>query len=72
METAKVLTEFLLLLRTNILEVLVPEHDNTALGYQQGELILLGVRQLRQLKACDLSTNTWCQLGDLQARIILC
>lgn len=46
MKTSKILAEFFLLLRPNILEVLVAEHHNTALSYQQCELILLSVRQL--------------------------
>lgn len=45
-KTSKILAEFLLLLRPNVLEVLVTEHHNTALSYQQCELILLSVRQL--------------------------
>jgi hypothetical protein len=49
MEAAEILTKFPLLLGTNVLEVLVAEDYNAALGYQQCELILLGVRQLRQL-----------------------
>lgn len=70
-ETAKVLAEFLLLLRSDILEVLVTEDYNTTLGYQQCELILLGVRQLGQLKATNFSADTGCQFGGLQVRIVL-
>lgn len=71
METAKVLAEFLLLLGSDILEVLVTEDHNTTLGYQQGELILLDVCQLRQLKTSDFSADTGCQFGCLQVRIFL-
>ena len=70
-EAAEVLTEFLLLLGTNVLEVLVAEDYNAALGYQQCELILLGVRQLGELQAGDLGADTRCQLGGLQVRILL-
>lgn len=70
-ETAKVLAELLLLLGTNILEVLVTEDYNTTLGYQQGELVLLGVRELRQLQPGDLGADSGRQFCDLQARVVL-
>lgn len=70
-QTTEVLAEFLLFLWTNILEVLVTEHHNTALGYQQSKLILLRVSQLRQLQASDLGADTGCQLCDLQVVISL-
>lgn len=71
METAKVLAEFLLLLRSDILEVLVTKDDNTTLGYQQCELILLGVRQPRKLKASDFGADTGCQFGGFHVRVVL-
>lgn len=70
-ETTEVLAEFLLLLRSDILEVLVSEDHHTTLGYQQRELILLDVRQLGQLKPSDLSADTRCQFGGLHVRIVL-
>lgn len=70
-ETAKVLAKLLLLLRTNVLEVLVTEDYNTTLGYQQGELVLLGVRELGQLQPGDFGADSGRQLGDLQAGVIL-
>lgn len=71
METAKVLAELLLLLWPDVLEVLVTENYNTTLGYQQGELVLLGVRELGQLQAGDFGADSGRQLGDLQAGVIL-
>lgn len=71
METTKVLAECLLLLGPDILEVLVAEDDDTALGDQQGELVLLGIGQLRQLQARDLSADARCQLCDFQVGISL-
>ena len=71
MKAAKVLAEFLLLLGPDVLEVLVAEYYNTTLGYQQRELILLGVGQLGQLQARDLGADTRCQFGDLQVGSIL-
>lgn len=71
MKTAKVLAEFLLLLGSDVLEILVTKDYNTALGYQQCELILLSVCQLGQLKASDFSADTGCQFGGFQVRIVL-
>lgn len=71
MKTAKVLTKFLLFLGSDVLEVLVAEHHDTSLGYQQGKLIFLSVCQLGQLYARNFSADTRCQFGDLQVRISL-
>lgn len=48
-KSAKVGSEFLLLLWTDILEVLITEDHDSALCDEQGQLILLDVRELRQL-----------------------
>jgi hypothetical protein len=63
-QRAEILAEFLLLLRANVFEVLVPKHDDTALGNEQSKLILLNIGELRQLKTLDLGSNAWRELGD--------
>jgi hypothetical protein len=64
MKLAKVLSKLLLLLRSNILKILVPEDDNATLGEQQSEFIFLCVRQCRQLEATNLDSNAGSQVGD--------
>ncbi len=67
----KVAPELLLLVDTDILEVLVPEDDDTTLGDQQRQLILLPVGKLRQLQTAHLGANYGCNLGHRKAGIIL-
>ena len=42
-QTTKVLAKFLLFLRTDIFEVLVPKDDNAAFCYQECELVFLSI-----------------------------
>lgn len=47
MKSTKVLSELLLLLSTNIFEVLVSEDYNTSLGNKQGKFVFLDITELR-------------------------
>ena len=66
----KVLAKFLLLVDADVLEVLVSEDDNAALGDEQRELVLLCVIQLRKLETTNLGANDRRQLGHLEARVV--
>jgi len=57
-QPAKVLPELLLLLRTDVLEVLVTEDHHAPLRNQQCELSLLGISQLRELESADFSADS--------------
>lgn len=46
MKRAKVPPKLLLLLDSNVLEILIPKDNNAALGNQQGQLVFLQVVQL--------------------------
>lgn len=56
-QRAKVAGKFLLGVDAGVLEVLVAEDDDAALGNEQGELVLLQVGEGGQLEATDLGTN---------------
>jgi hypothetical protein len=62
-QRAKVAGKFLLGVDAGVLEILVAEDDDAALGNEQGELVLLQVGQRRQLEAADLSANGRGQAG---------
>lgn len=57
MKFTKVRGKLLLLLWSNVFKVLVAEDHDAALRYKQGEFVLLGIRELRQLGAVDLGAN---------------
>ncbi len=59
----------LLLLDADVLEVLAPEHDDAALGEQEGQLVLLEVVQLRELQAADLGADGRSQIGHLEVGV---
>ena len=65
MQLAKVSTELLLLVKTNIGKVLSTKDDNSALGYQKREFILLLGIERAELETMDLSAHSW---GDLLER----
>lgn len=67
----KVPPKLLLLLNTNVFEVLVPEDHDATLGNEKGQLVLLEVVELRELQAADLSTNDGSELGDLEVWVLL-
>lgn len=67
MESAKVLGELLLLLRTDVFETLVTEDDDATLGYEQGKLVLLSISQFGQLDAADLGANAGCETSQRYA-----
>lgn len=69
MQWPKVSRKLLLLLWSNIFEVLPTEDHNPPLCNQQRKFILLRVIQLRQLKASDLGTDNWRDFGDLELRV---
>lgn len=71
MQRPKILTELLLLLNANVLEVLVAEDNNASLCDQEGKLILLGIVQLRELKTSDLGANYWREPVGLDIWIVL-
>lgn len=62
-QRAKVLPELLLLFDADVLEILVAEDNDTALGDEQGQFVLLDVAQLGELEPADLGANTWSQFG---------
>lgn len=68
-ERAKVPCKGLLLLNADVLEVLVPEHDDAALGQQERKLVLLEVVQLRELQAADLGADSRSNLGHLEVGV---
>ncbi len=70
-QRAKVAAELLLLLKANVLEVLVAEDDDAALGDEQGELVTLLVVELRELQAADLGADDRGQLGHLEVLVVL-
>lgn len=57
-QSAKVLSKFLLLLWANVFKVLVAEDYHASLCNQQGQLVFLGIAQLRELQACDLGADS--------------
>lgn len=61
----------LLLLWSDVLEVLVPEDYDASFCYELGKLILLSAGQPRKLETRDLGSGTRRQLGDLQLRVDL-
>jgi hypothetical protein len=67
----KVLSKSLLLLWSNVFEVLVTENDNSAFREQQGKLILLLIGQAGQLEATNLRSDGWRQFGDFDNWIIV-
>jgi hypothetical protein len=69
MKPAKVRAEFLLLLDTDILEVLASEDDYTSLCDQKCELIFLHISQFRELEAFDLSSDARSQFRDFNFTI---
>jgi hypothetical protein len=68
-EPAKVLAKLLLLLDSDILEVLTPKHNHPPFGNQQRQLVLLIVRQLGELKTGDLRSNSGSELRDFDVWI---
>ncbi len=65
-QLSKVLSKLLLLLGTNILEVLASEDNNSSLGNQKSKLIFLLIAQLAELQPFDLSSNArgkFCDCG---------
>lgn len=70
MQPTKILAKLLLLLGANILKVLVPEDDNTPLSNQQRKLILLRIRELRELQATNLSADAGRQFRNDNIRIV--
>lgn len=71
MQRSEVFAKSLLLLDTNVLEVLVSEDDNASLGDQQSKLVLLLIVQLRELQTSDLGANDRRKLADLDVRVVL-
>lgn len=69
MQRPKVSCKFLLLLRSNVLEILVTENHDAPLSNQQRQLILLRVVQLRELKSSNLGSNHWGELGHLEVGV---
>ena len=61
--------KLLLPLRSNVLEVLVPEDDDAALRDQERQLILLAVVELGQLQPADLGPNDGRELGHLEVGV---
>ncbi len=57
MQGSKVSAESLLLVDSDILEILVTEDDDAAFGDQERQLVLLQVVQFRELQSSDLGTN---------------
>ena len=51
-------------------DVLVTEKDDTTLGYQQSQIVLLLVSQLGQLNAVHLGTDMRRQVKDLLSIIV--
>lgn len=72
MQPSKILPECLLPLRPDILKVLIAEDDDSPLRDQQCELVLLPVRQLRQLQAADLGADERRQLRHDDVRVARC
>lgn len=70
MQLPEILPEFLLLLRTDILEVLPTEDHNAPLCNQKCKFILLLIAELAQLQALYFSTNSRSQLFDRHVCII--
>jgi len=70
-EGTKGTPELLLLLGTDVLEVLVAEDDDDPLGDQERELVLLSAVEPRQLKAPDLGSDDRGQLCRLDLRVAL-
>lgn len=70
MQPPKILPNRLLPLWTDVLKVLVAEDDDPPLGNQQGELVLLLVRELRELQAADLGADTGRQFRDDNVGVI--
>lgn len=68
-EPTKVLAKLLLLLDADVLEVLAPEHNHPPFRDQQRQFVLLVVRQLGELKAGNLRSNTWSELRDFDVRV---
>lgn len=67
----KVSPKLLLLLDTNVLEILVTEDDQTPLRNKEGQLVFLLPSQLRQLKTADLSPDDGSNLRDGQVGIVV-
>jgi len=58
-----------LFLDTDVFEVLVTEDDDTALGDEEGKLVLLDVAQLGELQAADLGADDGRELGCLDGGV---
>ena len=71
MKGAEIPPECLLLLDADVLEILVPEHNDSPLGDEERELIFLQIVQRRQLQAADLSANDRGQLRGFDAWVVL-
>jgi hypothetical protein len=65
----KIGSKLLLLLGANVFKVLVTEDNDTAFRDEQSQLVLLGICQLRQLQAADLSAHAGSQLVNFDTGI---
>jgi hypothetical protein len=54
-----------LAVRSDILEVLVPEQENLPLSSEESELVKTLLRELRELNAVDLGTEIWAEVVEL-------
>jgi hypothetical protein len=70
-EFTKILSKLLLLLWTDILEILATENDNPSLRNKQGQFILLFIAKLAQLQALDFSSDARGQSRDHYIGIII-
>ena len=66
----KVLPKLLLLFWTNIFKILFSEYNNPPFCNEQSQFVFLCVTQLRELKACDFSSDLWRQLRGFDACIV--
>lgn len=71
MERTKVSAKLLLLLDANVLEILPTKDDDTSLGDEEGQLVLLGIVKLGELQAADLGANDRRQPLGLDVRVAL-
>jgi hypothetical protein len=69
-ESAKIRAKGLLLLNTDILEILASEDDNTSLSNQERELVFLDLCQLGELKTFDFSAHARGQFGYLELGVL--
>lgn len=71
MQRPEIPPKLLLLLQPNVLEILIAEDDDAALGDEQRELVLLEVVELRELQPADLGADDGGKLVGLDGRAVL-